>query len=147
MGSRTPLDKKMNEKEPAGGFSSSLEHGDREHQQELGLPLGASISYMCGTFPSPAGRCGCIHHPGAALRLNPHFPGTGLRPPVPWGRPRDGKTPRSLSISPEPSPSYLSAPAGQLQHLQLVQVLPPAREGSQALPALLQSLEGILKHK
>lgn len=47
------------------------------------------------------------------------------------------------SLSPNPSQRYLSAPAGQVQHLQLVQVLPPAREVSQALPPLLQSLQGI----
>lgn len=49
----------------------------------------------------------------------------------------------SPSLSPNPSQRYLLAPTGQVQHPQLVQVLPPAREVSQALPPLLQSLRGI----
>lgn len=47
---------------------------------------------------------------------------------------------------PHPHPKsilgYLSSPAGQVQHLKLVQVLPPSKEGIQALPPLLQHLGG-----
>ena len=60
-------------------------------------------------------------------------PGMG-RPPFKRGSP---------SLSPDGSQRYLLAPASQLQHLQLVQVLPPAREVPQALLPLLQSLQGV----
>lgn len=119
------------------GLQTSHQHKQQRSKRLLTARLRTSLeSWRCRYSHSRVAQPGQVVFAKMSTRQNV----SPQHLPHPWGRQRDEKTLPILSLSPQPSPHYLSAPARQVQHLHLVQVLPPAREGSQALPPLLQSL-------